>query len=778
MLTSNSRRASWFLAAGSLVALAAGQARAQGVATRGVEGSAAADSQNAGNAAGRGGANGELQEIIVTAQKRREDIQTVPIAITAVSGEKLENLGIANTQDLARVVPGLTISSSLGGTQAHLRGIGSTATGVGAENSVATYIDGVYVLSLSGALVELNDIEQVEVLKGPQGTLFGRNATGGVISIRTRDPSHELGGNVNLSYGNYNTASTQFYLTGGITDTLAADVAGFVSYQGDGWGKNLFNGIDVNRLDEYAVRSKWLFAPTDRDQLRLIGDYSVAKGNRYNSGRTVFGTSANYGPGSTVAAQRPDLAPYVASGALAPFAVVGDPYVFNGGFYDIDVAVQPTYLFKNGGASLQWDHAFDGLQLTSITAYRRAYTSAANQFSSVPAFRSLGSILEKDSQFSQELRLGSAEGATRPWVVGLYYLHGRWFTPEVGITGTTIAPLESLNFLSNETTESGAAFGQVTTPVWPGGHLTGGLRYNTERRRISGETVVEFPPLFGIPNAVSGITDAHKTFSKPTWRIALDQQLAPGILGYLSYNRGFKSGLFNGIPASSVAVQPEILDAYEAGLKTELLDRRIRLNVAGFHYDYKNIQVTVYGPVSSFLANGAGARADGVDMDLAARVGSHLTISGGATVMDSKFTSYPDAPFLVPQPLAAGGGINGSAQSAKGKKLPYAPNSTFNLGGSYTARLGDGETNLNLNYSFSGKWYAGPDNIAAQPSYGLLDGSATYTLPGGRFTVGLWARNITGKKYYVNLTSLANPGGQEGGFVGAPRTYGVKFAYQ
>ena len=776
MFELNLQRAHWFLTAMSFASLAAGQAHAQGVAAGATtaEGSQH-DARIAGDAGG-------LEEIIVTAQKRRENIQTVPIAITAVTSERLENVGITNTQDLARVVPGLVVESSLGGTKARLRGVGTAATGVGTENSVATYIDGVYILSLSGALVQLNNIEQVEVLKGPQGTLFGRNATGGVINIRTRDPSQEPGGDFTLRYGNYNTTAGQAYLTGGITENLAADLAGFFSEQGDGWGDNLANGKDANSMDEYAVRSKWLFEPGERDQLRLIGDYSVADGNRYNSFRPVKGTSNNYGPGNTLAAQRPDLAPYVGPPGsnlpLVPFAEVGDPYAFDGGFYDIDMLTQPRYRFKTGGGSLQWDHDFDGLKLTSITAYRRARTTLANNFAPVPAFRSLGGIRQKDTQFSQELQLGSADGATIPWVAGLYYLDGKGFNPEVSIEGTTLTPLESLRFISTVTTKSGAVFGQATAPLWQGGHLTAGLRYTIERRGIEGETILTALPDFGGFSLVTGVTDEDKVFKKMTWRLALDQNLTPDVMAYVSYNRGFKSGLFNGIPANPEPIEPEVLDAFEVGLKTELFDRRIRLNVAGFYYDYKNLQVTLYTPVSSILDNGARARAYGGDIDLAASLNSNLSIFAGATLMHSEFRSYDAAAFLVPQPVSAGGGINATLGSAKGNKLPYTPDFTFNVGSSYTAPLAKGEININLNYSYSDKWFAGPDNILAQPSYGLLDAGATYTLPGGNVSLGVWARNLTDEKYYVSLGAQANPGGGAQGAVGAPRTYGVKAGYK
>ncbi len=713
-----------------------------------------------------------IADIVVTANKRSESMQKVPIAITAVTSDRLAQVGITSTKDLAQVVPGLVIQTSLSGTQAHLRGVGTTALSAGTENSVATYVDGVYILSLNGALAQLNSIDQIEVLKGPQGTLFGRNATGGVISIRTKDPSHDFGGDFNFRYANYDTVSGQAYLTAGVTDNIAADIAAFASIQGNGWGKNLFNGRDVNKLDQYAVRSKWLIEPTDKDTLRIVGDYSETRGNYLNSFAPF--TAVNYGPGATTAAQRPDLAPYVASGALAPTAVVGDPYTFNGGFYDINMAQQPRYLFRTGGGSLQWDHDFDAVRFTSITAYRKAFNSVAWSNIPVPADRASASWREKESQFSQELQLTSGTGSTVKWVLGLFYLNGNAEYTDFSITGTTLAPLQSLGFRSKVTTESGAAFGQVTVPLWTGANITGGLRYTIERRGVDGFTLLDF----GGGAFPVGVTDAHTTFKKLTWRIALDQQLAPGILAYASYNRGFKSGLYNSIPPSSDIIQPEVLDAYEAGLKTDLLDRRVRLNVAGFYYDYKNLQVTVFTPTSAVLQNGAKARIYGADVDLTAKIGTHLTLTAGGTLMKSEFLSYPNAGFFTPQPASAGGGAVGTIGSAKGNRLPYAPDFTFNVGAAYTTPVGDGTLNANVNYSYSGRWYAGPDNIASQPAYGLLDGSINYTFPGDHLQAGIWVRNLTDKKYRVFIAEQGNPGGYFQGLVGAPRTYGVSLGYK
>jgi iron complex outermembrane receptor protein len=388
---------------------------------------------------------------------------------------------------------------------------------------------------------------------------------------------------------------------------------------------------------------------------------------------------------------------------------------------------------------------------------------------------------ERESQISQELQLGSVAGSRIQWLAGLYYLYGKASYEPFHFGGTAYSPVDTITFNSFTSTKSGAAFGQATTPLWDGAHLTAGVRYSVERRAIEGDTVIDFLSFTGIPQLTTGLTDAHTTFRKPTWRLALDQQITPDILGYVSYNRGFKSGIYNSVPPGGPDAQPvapEILDAYEVGFKSDLFDGRLRLNVSGYYYNYSNLQVTVYTTTGASIQNGAKAEIYGGDFDLTGKIGSHLTLTAGANLMHSEFKSFPQAQFLIPQPASAGGGTLGVVGSAKGNELPYAPNSTFNVGADYSARLGNGKADLNINYGYTGRWFSGPDNLLKQDSYGLLNATASYTLPGDRIELGVWAHNLTDEKYYLFLAAAANPGGVEEGVVGAPRTYGISLGYK
>jgi len=285
-----------------------------------------------------------LQEITIVAQRRRENLQDVPISVTAISGSQLAHSGVESTQDLPMSVPGLTMPQSAGYLLPHIRGVGTTTMGAGLENSVATYIDGVYIASPTAALLKFNDIQQVEVLKGPQGTLFGRNATGGAILIATREPAQDLQGEAHLGYGNYATLDSNLYVNGGISNDIAANLAVNYVRMGEGYGTNIFNGQDLYRTDRnLALRSAWKFDFSDVATLVVSLDYENTAGNMNSSIGEAKGVIPLFG-------------------ALPPLRSV----------WDADVDTQPYERFSGGGASAKLTYDLGFGHLVSITAYRRS----------------------------------------------------------------------------------------------------------------------------------------------------------------------------------------------------------------------------------------------------------------------------------------------------------------------------------------------------------------------------------------------------------------------
>lgn len=350
-----------------------------------------------------------LEEIIVTAQKRSENLQNVPVAITAVSSARLAASNITSAADIGAVTPSLSLTQVAGTLQPHIRGVGTSSSGPGVENPVAMYLDGVYIASGSSSLLTLNNIERVGVLKGPQGTLFGRNATGGLIHVITRDPAHDPAGSVEVGYANYRTINANAYMTAGLSDTVAADLAVRYEHQGDGWGTNLFNGRDVNRTDhDLTLRSKWLFEPGDATKIRLAIDYSDRKA--YDAQHWI--------PGYPITFNNPFF---------------GGPYD-QGGPYDINKNVDEDSRLRSGGASLQINHDLGAVALQSITAYRKAKYNFDLDLDLTPValIRCCGTV--RAEQLSQEFQLSSTGGGPFKWVAGVYLFAAKDRTlPEPGV---------------------------------------------------------------------------------------------------------------------------------------------------------------------------------------------------------------------------------------------------------------------------------------------------------------------------------------------------------
>lgn len=694
-----------------------------------------------------------LEEILVTANKRAESLQNVPISIDVVRADELAAAGADNTLDLADKVAGLQFSASQSGIDVHLRGIGISTIPPGNENSVSTYVDGVYFANLSGGLLQLSDIEQVEVDKGPQGTLFGRNSTGGVVNITTWTPEHVFGGAVQAGYGNYDTAVVDGYVTGGLGPILAAGFAAHYDHQGSGYGTNLFNGEDVQQTESLAARTKWLLTPTDADKLTLALDFERVRSTALDAFQAPPGHPTNWGPG-----------------APAP---TGTPFTFSGGPWDIDDVASPAYNNTQGGVSLTGAHAFDFARLTSITAYRDADKYSAWSVEPMPTPAELAQWTVRDRQLTQELQMGSPESSRIKWVGGLFYMDAASTIDPLSIVGSVVPgpALSNLQFHSRETTRSEAVFGQATIPLphVEQTDLTVGLRYTNEKRAVDGFELFDFLP--PAASQVSDVVSADETFHKLTWRFALDHRFSDALMGYISYNRGFKSGVFGTIPATPVPVKPEVLDAYELGLKTDLLNGRVRVNVSGFYYDYSQIQVSVSNRTSVVLENGAGAKIYGVDVDIQAKFG-RLRVSAGGEALRDYFTAFPGSIFFVPLLAAAGGGNQLVVADAAGHELPDTPSYAFNLGFEYTVPIRFGDLVLATNYAYLGNWYEGPDNILSSPPSNRLNAQVAWALPNDKTRATFWARNLTNEAVPLFLQAASNPGGYSEGVNQPPRTFG------
>ncbi|WP_375402993.1 TonB-dependent receptor [uncultured Sphingomonas sp.] len=684
--------------------------------------------------------DGGLEDIVVTAQRRAQNLQDVPIAVTAVSGEALVASGVTDTQQLVAVVPGLSTRSTAGSFQPYIRGIGTSSSIV--ENPVALYIDGVYYAQQREGLRELNDVEQIAVLKGPQGTLFGRNATGGVIQITTKAPERTFRGEFGSSIDNYALIRSDLYVTGGLTEHLAASLSAQFSTQGDGWGNNLTTGNDTYRLrHSVGVRGKLLFTPTDLTSLLLIGDYAQRDALQ-NSYQNYPGTRLSFVD-------------------LVPLDSVYDSYAGTDSFQK----------FKGGGVSLQIDHEFDFANLLTISAYRRGkgdylFDNAADPASSFV----VRSPDAPNESFSQEIQLTSPTGGRFNWVLGAFYFSSLNGVDPIrrDIRGALApAPLSvTVNTtVGEEETESVAPFGQIDWEFIDDTTITLGARWTYERRKVDSTST-----LLRVNGSTAIQTrNESSTIREPSFRAALSHEFDDDVLGYLSFNTGIKSGGFNVLNPANAGYLPEKLEAYEVGLKTQLLDRRLRLNLAGFYYDYANVQVIQFANGFQSIVNGAQARLYGLDVDVETELARGLRLSGGFEIARSKFVNYLNAVFTTPRPT---GGAIITAGDATGNRLPLAQEFTGTLALDYRHDLDRGaRIDWNATANYNGNYFFEPDNFLKQDDFIYLNGSMIYTLPGGKASLMVFVRNLLDERVISQPT--AQSFGYPVTYGSPPRTFGV-----
>lgn len=692
------------------------------------EGTASADqSVQSGDDAG-------LAEIIVTAQRREANLQDVPVAVTSISGDSAAALGIRSVTDIQVAAPAINWGSGIGGANVSVRGISGTGS-TGDESANAIYVDGVYNAVGASLLFSLNNIERIEIDKGPQGTLFGRNASGGAVQIFTRDPEFSPSIDAAFTYGNYDTVEAQAYLTGGLSDTLAADFAVFYSDQRDGWGTAVQTGEEAYLGTNYSIRSKWKWVPDDLTSVVAIFSHNHVEPPILNGGAQVL-------PGEN------------------------KPYV---GFFNVNsnFAATQKSIQNLGSLNIRRDIGF--ATLASISAYEHVDQPLRidADYSPAPGVTTLPDYETNSRTFTQELQLLSNDESAIDWVVGLYYLWSRNYRFQ-SLSGFAFSPAPGTPGVQqsegNSPSTSYSAYGQATIPLGESTRLTGGLRYTIDERSISG-----FLARNGVTLASPAVVAKSNTDKKLTWRASIDHDLTENILAYASATRGFKSGFYNVSNPTNPAVRPQVVDAYEVGFKTEFFDRRVRFNTSAFWYDFSNIQVRLNGITGPIFDNAAKGRIRGFDIDFEARPIPALQIQGGLTYLDSEYLNFANGPTFAISPT--GGIVALPNTDQAGNNLVRAPKWAASIGAQYTIELGDtGSLTLAGNYYYNDGFFFDPQNRVAQPSYNLLNASATWAI-NENFSLQFWAKNITDEEYFAQVDISAPTG--DTFFPSPPRTYGA-----
>lgn len=695
------------------------------------------------NASSENDATIGLGDIVVTAQRRSENLQNVPVAVSAVTSDQLAKSNVVGVADLRLAVPALNITYANGQMSTSLRGLGSNGIAPGFENPVAIYVDGVYYASQVTTFLGLANIEQIEVLKGPQGTLFGRNATGGLVQVTTRRPSDSFVMEGGLSYGNYQAISGNAYVAGPAAAGLSADLAVQAAHQGNGWGESRVTGQELYKTKhDYTVRSKWQWEAGDSTSFILIGDYSDISETK-NPLQIQPGTLSGYAPANGVA---PDLG------------------------YDTTTDYRNYRRGWSAGGSLKWLQDIGEVSLVSTTAYRQSRYKIGFDYDGQAV--QPGATVDynwPDRQFSQELQLSSKSGGLFTWVGGAYYFNAlAQFDPIVlGLNEQGV----NIRISNKQKTTSLAGYLQGTYALGDRTNVTVGGRYTTERRSVRDGTTDIFvvPIATALPTVAS--PDDHVRFNKFTFRLAADHRFSNEVMAYVSFNRGFKSGGYNTGSPGKAPYRPETIDAYELGLKTDLLDRRLRVNVAGFYYDYKDVQSQKLDNGVIEIVNAARARIYGLDADFQALVADGLRLTGGVTAVRSRYRSYPQA--LLSTPL---GGVPSVIGSAKGNQLPLASKVTFNAALDYKKEYDFGTVNANVNLYYNSGFFLESDNVIKQDRFAQIGATLSWTSSDDRFSLGVFGKNLTDRRVLSFGTTV--PNGTHLIEYAAPRTYGVTAGFK
>ena len=720
------------------------------------------------NATLPGPSSASVGEIVVTAQKRSESVQKIPLAVSAIGGAALQTRGDTSLQGLGQIVPGLNVSEQVGQARLTLRGIGVDNISTGAESSVAFNQDGIFYSRSAAALASFYDVDRVEVLRGPQGTLYGRNATGGSVNIITNRPTSTLHGALNLTGGNYETASGDGFLSGPLSDTVSARMSFQIQHH-DGYGENLVTGHGIDNKDSQAVRTQLLFKPNDRLSVLVASDYYRER-DRAN-GYHYLGPAGETATGGPVTPTGLLLGGFV-PGSRRDIASARDPRAHD--------------IFYGGRVDASYELS-DSVTLRSLSAYRRAAYKVNTDTTPLGVDLFPLTVTERSNQYTQEFQL-NIDSARNKFVSGLFYLHENIF-------GSEAAPL-NLRAVGGPDffvqgffgggrlkTDAAAGYAQDTYSVTEQVRLTLGGRYSWERKRVDDQTSFDFDRPYSPDNPVlSPHHIDHKTFKSFTPKVGVDWDVAPRTLVYASWSRGFKSGTYN-LGASGPPLRPEKVDAYEAGLKTTLADGRLRANIAGFYYDYKDLQVGKVQDQLVILENAATARIYGLEGEFTAKPVADLTLSLNASWLHARFRRYVTADQARP----GGDGTTIDASSGlpafdlSGNSLPQSPNYTIDVGAEYAIHLARGTVTLRGESNWSDRVYFTPFNrgILSQPAFSIQNAFVTFERGDGHWRLSAYVKNIRNRVILASgQVSTALLGSPIIGFVQPPRTYGATLGYR
>ncbi len=686
----------------------------------------------------------QLQEVTVTAERRSENLQEVPVAVTAFTAEELERRQVVSLVDIAKDVPNLVGHNNVGlntATVVFLRGVGSTQSFATVDTTVGFYVDDVYIARQNANNFSLFDVERIEVLRGPQGTLYGRNTSGGAIKVVTQRPSREFAIKAQASLGDYDFYEARGSLNAPLGDTLAIRLNGVTQQQQRGYSRNLTRGGTVNDRSIEGGRVAVRWTPTAALDINFAFD--LIKDDSFG------------------------IVPSDISGRARP--VTGD-------LFEVRSGISNYNFTTSKGGHLRVDWTGSSMDFSSISAYRELDQEYVLDLSDQPV-----PIYSIDNtgdhyQFTQEFQFkGKATlGDTGvDWITGVFFMK-EWNTTIIGDTinfqlpsGARVPTGRQVKTVENDV-DSLAVFTQGTFDLTERLSLTAGLRWTKDEKDVAveqrnGAGVVTYTT----QTLVSLGTPIEQTFEEVSPKVGVDFKLNDDVLLYGSFTRGFKSGGWNSrvtAAAQFYAIAPELVDAYEIGAKTEWLDRRIRLNAAAFYSDIGDLVIGAIGsvPGGAFQTLSVDADIYGLEAEFSAAMTSRLDVFATLGLMDGKYKNLGSDP-----------------QGFAGRTLPRLPDVTFKIGAEYAIPMGDaGGLRLGVDYAYTSNFFtsSATDAITETGNVDLVNGYVRYETNDGRWWVQAGCRNCADKRWFHSMLNfpVLGPGvGFAAAYPSDPRTWRV-----
>ncbi|MCL4790589.1 MAG: TonB-dependent receptor [Gammaproteobacteria bacterium] len=760
-----------------------------------------------------------LQEVVVTARRVEENLQETPVAVSAFTEQMLEDRSVTNVGDVSNYTPNLFATSGpTGGNDGffYIRGVGQYDLNPAVDPGVGTYLDGVYLGRIMGSSFDSMDIARIEVMRGPQGTLYGRNTMGGAINVVTQDPGDVFGAKVKVTGGSRDRLDAQFSVDVPMSDQFGMKITGLTRNQ-DGWGKRASDGESFADIETVAGRIKALWTPNDDLEVRLALDGSNSDGTP--SHQVLIG----YAPFPTV----PGLPPVTPLGV--PFPVPGSPYDFApyiaqpygpNGMFQNNSSVPADASLDVWGASGTIDWDVGGLHLKSITSYRDLDQYHPQDYEETPFAFFEAAFNTDQSQFSQELQLtGQAFDERLDWLVGAYYYEEDIFHNNqvcmggnngVGWAptgpGGSFEPLPGFAILTDRSAclqnnqrydldiDAWAVFTHLSYRINDRWTAIAGVRYTDETKDYAFDSYIDntagvfsffgFPPISFPTLSPSNPMLTVSPYAKDSWdstdpKFGIEYQAAEEVMLYASYAEGFKSGGYNGRPTPNTitnefepltSFEPEEIKTWEVGMKAQWLDQRLRTNLAVFSSTYKDIQQLVVDPTTGFFnqINAAKANIKGFELEVAARPVENFDIDLSVGYTDAEYTD------LDPRLIAAG--------VTKSDPLVNTPEWTASTGAQYTFSLGDmGSLALRADYRYTDEvcYNAACTALDTEDSVGLVNLRGTWYSNDDRLAVSVFGLNVTDEEYYANRQDVIGGGlGVAFAMPGRPSEWGVEFSYR